>query len=97
MQFFPVAPAHDRELVAGNGLARSQSSQVDRKVSVTGGASRFGVQISEIETSAVRLSTGMLADEAIQPALDAAGQLKVLRVNGEEQTVLQQSAVKPVG
>ena len=53
------------------------------------------MQVREIEAPAVRLPAAMLAHEAIQPALEPAGQVEIGTVNGEDQRVVENAGIEP--
>ena len=53
--------------------------------------------MAEVELPAVLLAPAVLAYQAVQPALDAAGEAEVAGVYGQHQGLVEHSAVKPVG
>src|SRR5208283_2527031 len=50
----------------------------------------------EIEAPALSLLSGMLANETIEPALDASAQVEIGAVNGENQRRVDDARVEPI-
>ena len=55
------------------------------------------MQMPEVESPPCRLPARVLAHQTVQPALDAPGELKIGRVNGQDQAILQERAIEPIG
>ena len=87
----------DRQTVAGQGLAADDVAQVVGEMLEWREAAGFGVEIGEIEAPAIFLAAAMLAHEAIEPALEAAGQREIGAVDGEDERVIEDADVEPVG
>lgn len=95
-QFGPIRPALDGQPVARQPLALGDGAQVDGEIGEAGEAARLGVQVAEVEGPALRLTAGVLAGEAVQPALDAAGEAEVFPPDGEHEGVGEDALVEPV-
>ena len=70
----------DAEHVAGHRLPRHQGAKIASEVVRFRRAARLAVQVSEVELPAVRLPAGVLANQAVQPAFDTAGEPEIRRV-----------------
>src|SRR3546814_17250099 len=57
----------------------------------------LGVEMRKIEAPAELLLAAVLAHEAVQPALKPACQPEIVTVDGEDQSVVEDRAVDPVG
>src|SRR3546814_12882563 len=57
----------------------------------------LGVEMRKIEAPAELLLAAVLAHEAVQPALKTACQPEIVTVDGEDQSVVEDRAVEPVG
>ena len=55
------------------------------------------MQVTEVEPPTVFLPPTMLAHQAIEPAIQPAGQIEIGPVDGEDQGVIQNRTVEPVG
>ena len=53
--------------------------------------------MAEIEAPAFRLASRVLAGDAVEPALDAAGQGEVAGVDGQDEPAVEDALVEPVG
>src|SRR3546814_11107583 len=77
---------HDAQLVPRQRLPGNQRPQVVGEIRKPRDASRLAVQMPEVELPAVILPDTMLAHKAVQPALDAAREPEVRRVDGTNQS-----------
>src|SRR5712664_3122162 len=55
------------------------------------------VEMRELEHPTVALTAGVLARNPVEPALDAARQPEVRRIDGQHQRAVDHAAVKPIG
>ena len=95
----PVRAAHvlKREPVTRQRLAVHQAPQLNGKVGIALQAARLEMQMPQVETPALHLSAPMLAHQAVQPALEATGELEVSRVQGQDQGIVHHTGIEPVG
>jgi hypothetical protein len=70
------AVAFDAEPVAGQRLPARESAQLEREALERRKTRRLAVKVTEIEPPTCALPAGVLAHDAIKPALQAAGQLE---------------------
>src|SRR3546814_14961198 len=54
------------------------------------------MQVVEVEAPAATLVPAVLAHQPVQPALDAAAELEIHRIDGQHQRVLDDAGVEPV-
>ena len=92
----PRKAALDDEPIAGQRLAADDLAQVVGEMLERREAAGFGVQMNEVETPAALLAAAVLAHEAIEPALQAAGQVEIRPVDGEHERFIQHAGVEPV-
>lgn len=59
-------------------------------------AAGLGVEIGEVEAPAVLLTAPMLADDSVEPALEAARQREILTINRQNKRIVDKAAVEPV-
>src|SRR5208282_3918600 len=90
------AVAFDGEPIAGQRLPAREIAQLEGEALERRKARRLAVEMAEIEPPACKLSAGVLARNAIEPALEAAGQLEVFAVNGEHERLVEDGAVEPI-
>src|SRR3546814_17105029 len=83
--------------VAGQRLAVCDPAQVEREVGRSRRAAGFLVKVGDLERPALGLATGVLAGDAIQPALDPACQPDIGRVDGQDQRAVDDAVVEPFG
>ena len=57
----------------------------------------LGMEVDEVEAPAELLATTMLTHEAIEPALQTAGEVEVGAVDGQDERVVEDGGVEPVG
>lgn len=93
--FSAAKAAVDNEAIARQGLAADDLPEIVCKMLQRREAARLGVQMNEIETPAAGLASAMLAHEAIEPALQAAGQVEIRTINGEYECFIQHT-VRPL-
>ena len=55
------------------------------------------MQVSEIEPPAAALLAAVLADDSVEPALQAAGEVEIRAVDGQHERVVENGPVEPVG
>src|ERR1700681_907336 len=97
VEAFSVAKAAiDHELIARQGLAADDLPEIVGKMLQRREAARLGVQMNEIKTPAAGLASAVLPHEAIEPALQAAGQVEIGAINCEDERFIQHTGVKPV-
>ncbi len=53
--------------------------------------------MGDLEQPAPGLAAGVLAGDAIEPALDAAGEPEVGRIDGEDERAIDDAALEPIG
>lgn len=87
----------ERQPVAGQGLARDDPADVQREIRGPRQASGLVVQVGHLEQPAPRLAAGVLARHPIEPALDAARQAEIERVDGQDERAVDDAAIEPVG
>src|SRR6185437_8958655 len=78
-------------------LPVGEIAQLEREALERRKARRLAVKVAEIEPPTCTLLAGVLADQAIKPALQTAGQLEVFAVDGEHERIVEDRAVEPVG
>ena len=57
-----------------------------------GGAAGLAVKLLEVELPAAGLVPAVFAHQAVEPALDAAGEVEIVRVDGENQSSVRTPA-----
>jgi hypothetical protein len=82
--------------VAKQRLAADDATDVEGEVREPGEAAGFFVKVRDLEQPAVGLPAGMLAGDAVEPALDSAGQPEIRRVDGENERAVDDAAIEPV-
>ena len=55
------------------------------------------MEMAEVEAPAIPLAAAVLAHNAVEPALHAAGQVEIRAVDGENERIVEDGAVEPVG
>src|SRR6185312_17427714 len=55
------------------------------------------MKVANAKAPALRLTTAVLAHEAVQPAFNPTAQLEVFSINRENQALIQDGRVEPVG
>src|SRR3546814_7126374 len=53
--------------------------------------------MAQLETPAGALAAAMLAHDAVEPAVETAGELEIGRIDGEDERVVENGFVEPVG
>ena len=91
-----AAVALDIEPIARKRLAARDVAQFEGKAFERRKACGLVVEMTKGEPPTCTLATGMLAHDAIKPALQAAGQPEVVAVNREHQRFVENSFVEPV-
>jgi len=91
-----AALAFDGKPVAWQRLATDNLAQFEGEAPERGEARRFGMQVPEIEPPAAALLAAVLADDSVQPALQAAGEVEIRAVDGEDERVIEHRAIEPV-
>src|SRR5882672_11287080 len=81
-QQFGAALALDRQAIAGEPLTRRNTPDVEREIRDARETARLGVEMRELEHPAMPLTAGVLARNPVEPALDAARQPEVGRIDG---------------
>jgi hypothetical protein len=78
----------EEQRVAGQRLARmmSRSSKAKR---LKGEAAGFLVEVAKVETPAVALTAAVLADDAVEPAVEPARQVEIGAVDGQDERVVE--------
>ena len=87
----------DFKPVAGQRLARGDTAKLQCEIGDADEASGLFVKVGNLEDPTGRLAAGMLAGDAVEPALDAAGQPKIGRIDGEDERAVDDAAIEPVG
>ena len=64
----------DAEAIARQRLARGDASDLEREIGDAHQAAGLLVEMGDLEQPTLRLAAGMLARDAVKPALDAARQ-----------------------
>src|SRR5271166_4481652 len=95
--FCPRRGALDRKGVAGKGLAANDVANVVSEVLERREAAGLRVQMREVETPAVLLPAAVLAHDAVEPALEAARQREIRAIDGQDERVLEDAGVEPIG
>jgi hypothetical protein len=54
------------------------------------------VEIGEVEAPAVLLATAMLANDSVEPALEASRQREILAIDRQNERIVENAAVEPV-
>src|SRR5580704_11139180 len=96
----PLSPgrrALDCKGVAGKGLPANDVADVVGEVLERREAAGLREQMREVETPAVLLPAAVLAHDAVEPALQPARQREIGAINGENERVLEDAGVKPIG
>ncbi len=55
------------------------------------------MEMVQVEPPAVALAAAVLAHDAVKPAVEAAGEMEIGRVDGEDESVVEDGLVEPVG
>ena len=76
-----AARALDEQAIAGQPLTRRDAPDVERKIRDARETARLGVEMRELEHPAMPLTAGVLARDPVEPALDAARQPEVGRID----------------
>ena len=92
----PAAVAFDVEPVAGKRLPARNVTQLEGEALERRKARRLVVEMPEIEPPTCALSAGVLARDAIQPALQATRKFEIFSVDGEHERVVENGFVEPV-
>ena len=72
----PPVASQDGQPIARQRLSRGDVAQIDREIGEAGETAGFTVQMAKVKAPTAALPAAVLAHQAIEPALDAAGQLK---------------------
>src|SRR5581483_4359069 len=80
-QLTAAARVVNAEPIAGQRLAARDVAQLERKAFERREARRLQVEMSEIEPPTCTLLAGVLADQAVEPALDTARQREIRAVD----------------
>jgi len=94
--FRRTGSAFDGQHVPRQRLPGHQGAQVAGEVAGSGQAARLAVEVREIESPPLGLAAAVLAHQAVQPALDTAGQPEIRRVDSEHQGLVQHPGEEPV-
>lgn len=54
------------------------------------------MEMAQVETPAGALTAAMFAHEAVEPAVETAGEIEIGRVDGEDESVVENGFVEPV-
>lgn len=92
-----AAVALDPEPVAGQRLAQNEAAELEREVGDAYQATGLLMEVRNVKQPAAWLAARMFARDAIQPALNAAGQPEIGRIDGQNQRAVDDAAVEPVG
>src|SRR5437868_360424 len=82
--------------IAGKRLSQDDAAKIEGEVRDTREAAGLLVEMGELEDPAAGLPTGMLAGDAIEPALDAAGQPEISRIDRQHERAVDNAAIEPV-
>src|SRR5262252_3233667 len=55
------------------------------------------MEMRNLKAPAARLAARVLADDAVEPPLEAAGELEVRPVDGQDERVVEERGIEPVG
>jgi hypothetical protein len=55
------------------------------------------VEIGEVEAPAVLLAAAMLANDSVEPALEASREREILTINRQNERIVENAAEEPVG
>ena len=86
----------DLKAIAGERLTGGDAAQVEREVGDARHAAGLHMEMRDLEQPAVRLVAGVFSGDAVQPALDAAGQPEIGRVDGEDERAVDDAVVEPL-
>jgi hypothetical protein len=86
----------DAEAIARQGLAARDVAQLEGEALERRKARRLGMKMPEIEPPACRLFAGVLAHEAVKPALQATRQREICAVDRQHERVVKDGAIEPV-
>src|SRR6185437_6304429 len=92
----PATITLDFEPIARKRLAARNVAQLECKALERRKARRLVVEMPEIEPPTCTLSAGVLARDAIKPALETARQLEVFAVDSEHERIIKDRLVEPV-
>ena len=87
----------DGKRVLGQRVLVDHAANVDCEVGEAGAGSRFLVELTHGELPAELLVAGMFAGDAVEPAPDAAGEQKIVLVNGQNAAFHDDAVEQPVG
>ena len=89
--------AVDRQPVLWDTLTGHNFTEVNGEVRKPCQAAALFVELTEGERPARFLLAAMLPDHPIEPALNAAGQVEVGRINAEHKALIEDAIIEPVG
>src|SRR3546814_17664528 len=64
-------------------------AQLEREAAARRQYARFEVEVREVEAPTARLSTAMLAHQAVEPAFESAGQRKIGAVDRQDEAAIE--------
>jgi len=89
--------AVDRQPVLWDTLTGHNFTEVNGEVRKPCQAAALFVELAEGEGPARFLFASMLPDHPVEPALNAAGQVEVGRINGQDKALIEDTIIEPVG
>src|SRR5262249_46320086 len=87
----------DRQPVFRDALTGDNLTDVNGEVRKPCQAAALFVELAEGKRPAPLLFASMLPDHPIEPAPDAAGQVEVGRINGQNKALIEDTIIEPVG
>ena len=87
----------NEQRVSRQRLAADDVSQLESEALERGQAAGFQMEMAEVESPAIPLVSAVLAHDAVEPALHAAGQVEISAVDGEDERIVENGTVEPVG
>jgi hypothetical protein len=85
----PPISTSSEQGVAGQRLAADDVAQLEGEALERRQAAGFLVEVAEVEAPAVALAAAMLAHDAVEPAIEAAGEIEIGPVDGEDERVVE--------
>ena len=93
----PRRRALDRRGVAGKRLAANDVADVIGEVLRGERLPDFPCRCAKVKTPAVLLPAAVLANDAVEPALQPAGQREIRAIDGQDERVVEDAGVEPIG
>ena len=87
----------NEERVSRQRLAADDVPQLESKALEWRQAAGLQMEMAEIEAPAIPLMAAVLAHDAVKPALHAAGQVEIRGVDSENERIVEDGAIEPVG